>query len=179
MRKISKFRRIFLLPIAAMFAVSPQAAAYRVVDRDGKSLGDTVDGVNAVYRTENGALVKLRVSVDSVYHSFGVPGFWYESADCSGARLLYAKELIRSTSGYAVGGMGAVTTIYYPANPVENKELRSREHVDGATAPESCQLQGGTPTSGGGCCFTESDAFPVGPAATLDIAEFHPPFHAE
>ena len=138
----------------------PPAPALRVVDANGRQVGDF---------TDTGSAVIFAVGVDGFTQQLS---FFHTSADCSGDRytsLFDPKNLARFA-----GVQG--TTAYYISGPTQELTFASQEYTRSAA---DCASDGGTVLENGLCCVVTTATVDAAVPTTLDLSAFVPPFRVE
>jgi hypothetical protein len=163
-----------------MLSAGP-AAAFRVVDSAGRTVGENLGpsnnepGYQVGHRTESGDLVRFLVSRNEIIPDYAGLYFFHLNADCSDPRLIEVTEVIRTTLGQPDDN-GRYWTQYYAAGAVQTQTILAMETPDD---PQHCSTIGGIPFPDSLCCTLTSGVLDVGVAATLDVGAFTPPFTME
>jgi hypothetical protein len=147
----------------------PPAPALRVVDANGRQVGDFTDTGSAVIFAVGELSVSVAVGKDGFTQQLG---FFHTTSDCSGDRyisLFDPKNLARFA-----GVQG--TTAYYVSAPVQELTFGSREYLRSAA---DCAADGGTVLENGFCCVTTTATVNAAVPTTLDLSAFVPPFRVE
>jgi hypothetical protein len=157
---------------AAIGTVGPAGAAapsLRVVDANGRQVGDFTDTGSAVTFAVGELSVAVGVGRDGFTQQLS---FLHKSADCSGDRyisLFDPKDLARFA-----GVQG--TTAYYVSGPAQELTFGSNEYLRSAA---DCAADGGTVPENGLCCVTTTATLNAAVPTTLDLSAFVPPFRVE
>lgn len=142
----------------------PLVTRLRLVDANGRAMGILFEsphgGDPVVYRREGGLIVLVPVHSDgSGFGSVGGNPPFFETTDCSGP--MYVDES-RKLYRYALPPPGAAppyTVFYYAGDPIA--EILFQSHLQPS-----------------GDCLTVPTPYlrPGGPAKTLDLSDYTPPF---
>jgi len=145
------------------FPAAPQGGSSVLKDANGTIVGVLLSvgplaGVVSIIRSVGGLGVLINATQFDLRAAIENPNFYYESNNCSGTPYMSRGSSFYSQS-LLVG-----STLYYVSGPATPRDIGSFR--DSLNPPEECNVQ------------TYLD-WPTHPLATLDLAQFVPPFHVE
>jgi hypothetical protein len=145
-----------------------------VVDSAGLRVGPLIGSLDGDPCPANVLFRSGRVSIAVAVSRLGIElcsklAFLHDTDNCTGAAYLPVVKFDLAPRLFADG-----TVSYYPAQPYQITQIRSRQAPGFSVA--DCTSNGGISLGNERCCLKDNQVVEVGKATTVDLSQFQPPF---